>query len=121
MAYAFPVIVASLLAFYYLVNPHLSSFPIKCVWHELTHTTCPACGTQRALHELAHGHPLAALRHNYFFALSIPYAIAAILSTWYNINGRLDWLRRLVYHRRTLIAYVYAFFAWWIARNILGV
>ena len=38
-----------------------------------------------------------------------------------NINGRLDWLRRLVYHRRTLIAYVYAFFAWWIARNILGV
>ena len=73
MPYAFPVIVMVIVGFYYFVNPLIGSFPIKCVWLDLTGTQCPACGFQRAVHSLSHGKVLEALRYNYFFIISIPY------------------------------------------------
>jgi hypothetical protein len=42
-------------------------YPV-CVFHELTGLHCPGCGTLRAIHQLLHGHLMAALRLN---ALSV--------------------------------------------------
>ena len=120
MTYAFPVILILLGAFYYFVNPNIQSFPIQCPWRMLTGTQCPSCGFQRALNALAHGHVCQALSYNYFFILSIPYALIAVLVSWYNFNHRLDGLKRIAFHPTTLKAYVILFFAWWIARNLLG-
>ena len=121
MAYAFPIILIVLGIGYYFVNPLMSNFPIKCPWQVLTGTQCPACGSQRALHALVHGHWLEALRYNYFFVISIPYALIAILVSWYNFNHCFDKLKQLAFHRYTLYAYVVLFFAWWIVRNILHI
>ena len=121
MPYALPLIVLVIVAFYYFVNPLIGSFPIKCVWHDLTGTQCPACGFQRAVHSLSHGRILEALSYNYFFVISIPYAVLAILATWYNYNHVFDGLRNFVYHRYTLKTYVVIFFFWWIVRNIFNI
>lgn len=121
MPYVFPVLLVLLGGFYYLVNPFVEGFPIKCVWLSLTGTTCPACGVQRAIHELMSGHPLAALRYNYFFIISVPYAMTAVLVTWYNWHHTLDRLRTWCFHRYTLRAYVCLYFLWWVGRNVLGV
>lgn len=86
----------------------------------LTGTQCPACGFQRAMSALVHGHVGQALSYNYFFILSIPYALIAVLVSWYNFNHRLDGLKRIAFHPTTLKVYVILFFAWWIARNLLG-
>lgn len=119
MPYAFPVIIALLAVIYFFVNPLASGHPIQCPWHMLTGTLCPACGTQRALNALVHGHLGQALSYNYFFVLSIPYAMIAVLVSWYNFGNRLDWLKRIAFHPITLKAYVVLFFLWWIARNLL--
>lgn len=121
MPYAFPVILVLLGIIFYFVNPSTSSHPIQCPWRLLTGTSCPACGSQRALHALAHGNFVQALSYNYFFILSIPYALVAVLVSWYNCGHRLDGLKRIAFHPITLRAYVVLFVAWWIIRNLLGI
>ncbi len=120
MSYALPVILILLGITYYFVNPSLQGHPIQCPWRVLTGTLCPACGSQRALYALLHGHLGQALSYNYFFILSIPYALVVVLVSWYNFGHRLDGLKRIAFHPVTLKAYVIIFLAWWIARNILG-
>ncbi len=121
MPYVFPLILAGLLVVYYLVDPMQMKVALPCPWRLLTHTQCPACGFQRALHAVMHGEFLKALRYNYFFVLSIPYAGMAILATWYNVGHVFDGLRKVVYHRYVLKGYIWAYFAWWILRNVMGV
>lgn len=121
MPYIFPVIIVILVVSYYFVNPLIPSFPIKCIWHDLTGTQCPACGFQRAIHSLAHGKISEALRYNYFFVISIPYAMLAIIATWYNYNHVFDKIRYFVYHRYTLKVYIIIYFFWWIVRNIFKI
>lgn len=121
MPYIFPLLLAAIVIFYYFVNPSMKLFPIKCVWHLLTGTDCPSCGMQRALHALTHGDLKEALRYNYFFVISIPYASLAILATWYNYNHIFDGLRNFVYHRYTLKTYIFIYFFWWIVRNIYNI
>lgn len=119
MAYAFPAILILIGLTYYFVNPLVQHFPIQCPWRLLTGTLCPACGTQRALSALVHGHPGQALSYNYFFIFSIPFAMLAVLVSWYNFGYRLDGLKRIVFHPITLKAYVVLFFVWWLGRNLL--
>lgn len=121
MGIIFPMVILSLVIIYYFVNPHVTSFPIKCVWKVLTGTDCPACGAQRALHALSHGNFTEALSYNYFFILSVPYAFLAILVSWYNYNDVFGKLKEIVFHRYTLKVYVYLYFGWWIMRNVLSI
>jgi hypothetical protein len=44
----------------------------KCVFHQATDLYCPGCGTQRALHSLLIGDPLAAVRYNPLAILLAP-------------------------------------------------
>lgn len=120
MPIAFPFILAGMALLYYLVNPFMSGFPLQCIWRVVTHTQCPACGFQRALHLLVQGNVAEALSYNYFFVLSIPFAFAAVLAEWYNYNHKLEFLRRFVHHRYTLRTYVVLYFVWWILRNVLS-
>ncbi|MBR1838625.1 MAG: DUF2752 domain-containing protein [Bacteroidaceae bacterium] len=118
MPYVFPMFVLGVLVLYCLVDPLQSHFPIQCPWHLLTGTQCPGCGFQRALFALLHGQWYGALRYNYFFVFSLPYALMAILATWYNYHHIFDSLRTFVYHRVTMRVYVVLFFAWWVIRNV---
>jgi len=121
MSIAFPAIVIALAYLYYYVNPGVSRFPIQCPWRVLTGTLCPACGSQRALHALVHGQLAQAWSYNYFFIISIPYAMLAVLVAWYNFGNRLDWLKNIVFHPVVLKAYVILFCTWWVARNLLHI
>ena len=121
MALAFPVILILLGATYYFMDPASKMHLIQCPWRLLTGTLCPACGSQRALHAVVHGHWIEAWKYNYFFVISIPYALAAVLVSWYNFGNRLDGLKRIVFHPIVLRTYVVLFFAWWILRNLLGI
>lgn len=121
MPYAFPFILIGLGLMYYFVNPTASSHPVHCVIRTVTGFQCPSCGTQRAIHALAHGHIVEALSYNYFFVLSVPYALMAVLATWYNYRHIFDGLYRFVYHRYTLKAYVVIILLWWVGRNVFGI
>lgn len=120
MPYVFPIFIVILGITYANVNLEAVNYPLQCPWHLLTGTQCPACGMQRALHAVMHGSFDQALRYNYFFAFSIPYAFLVILCSWYNVNHVFDKLKLIVFHRYTLRLYVVLYMSWWILRNILG-
>lgn len=58
--------------FYFIFDPtKVAIFP-PCFFHQITGLDCPGCGAQRALHELLHGHLIAAIRFNAMFVVSLP-------------------------------------------------
>jgi Protein of unknown function (DUF2752) len=57
---------------YFILDPtKVALFP-PCLFHQLTGLDCPGCGGQRALHQLLHGHLIAAVRLNAMFVVSLP-------------------------------------------------
>lgn len=120
MPFALPIILFALIIWYYNVNPTIQHYPLQCIWKALTGTQCPACGFQRALHALLHGKIGEAFSYNYFFIFSIPLALGAILSEWYNYHHIFDRLRTFIHNSFTLKMYIVFYFAWWIFRNIFN-
>ena len=53
-------------------------FPV-CVFRFVTGYTCPGCGSTRAMHQLLHGHVVAAFMLNPLFLLAIPFLLYALL------------------------------------------
>lgn len=49
---------------FYFFDPQKTAFYPKCPFYLTTGLLCPGCGSLRALHELSHGHLVAALRLN---------------------------------------------------------
>ena len=63
------------------VDPnHAGHYP-TCPFLYLTGHPCPGCGTLRAVHDLATGHPLDALHRNPLAVLLLPVAVLA-LAAW---------------------------------------
>jgi hypothetical protein len=56
----------------FLFNPSLHSFYPRCMLYTMTGIYCPGCGSQRALHQLFHGHLETALRCNALLVLGLP-------------------------------------------------
>ena len=106
-----------LLIIYYSVNPETALWVPKCSIKTFTGYDCPACGTQRALHALLHGHFLAAVRYNPFMLISLPY-FAAVIYTTVGASETAVRLRKYVQHPHAIYTYIFLFIAWWIIRNI---
>jgi hypothetical protein len=100
-----------------LFDPATAGFYPPCPFHALSGLYCPGCGSLRALHQLAHGHLLAALDLNGLTVLALPLVLYAWLSAARTAFGR----RPLPVPRlpRTLgfwaLAVVLAF---WVLRNL---
>lgn len=69
----------------FLFNPAEHAFYPQCIFHQATGLHCPGCGGLRAVHQLLHGHLLAALRLNGLAVLSLP-LFAGLL--WRELAGR---------------------------------
>jgi len=66
------LVVTGILSLLYFCDPaHVPIYPV-CAFHLMTGLQCPGCGSLRAMHQLLHGHAVAALRLNPVFVLSIP-------------------------------------------------
>lgn len=116
-----PMLVLCIGIVYYHISPINYLCIPKCPWWLLTGTYCPSCGIQRFLHLFLTGDFFNALCVNPFLLISIPYVFLAVVGKWYNINGKLDKLNRVLYSRKVLILYIILFFSWWIIRIIFNV
>ena len=56
----------------YFFDPNQYSFYPRCLFHQTTGLFCPGCGSLRAIHQLLHGHLMAAARLNALLVLSLP-------------------------------------------------
>lgn len=97
---------------------NLSGLPwgIPCLFHKFTGLSCPACGTQRALFALLHGHPLTAWHYNYFLPFVVLLVVALAL-----LSRRKSPLYRSLTSPTALIIYGCIMLVWLIVRNLYGV
>lgn len=103
----------------YLVNPEQSALMPKCPFHALTGLECPACGTQRALHQLLHLHPKEALQYNPFLLVSFPYVALFIWTEWFDPTKKFPRLYAFCHHPYVLYLYAELILLWWIGRNLM--
>lgn len=115
------MIVVVAVAFFAFVDPAQCVWAPKCVFHTLTGLQCPGCGFSRAMHALLHGHVWQALAYNYFMVLSVPYAIAVMVATYYPDFVLVRRFGRMVLGRVAIYLYIALFFLWWIVRNLFGI
>jgi hypothetical protein len=66
--------IAAVGAVLFVFDPARYAWYPACPLHSFTGLSCPGCGTTRALHQLLHGHFLAALRLNALAVLALPVA-----------------------------------------------
>ena len=90
-------------------------FPV-CLFRFATGYTCPGCGSTRAMHQLLHGHFIAAFELNPFFLLALPFLFYALIR--YSV---IVMRGGVPHHNRLSASYIYALFfvvvSFWIFRN----
>ena len=110
---------STLLALVYLrlFNPSTSGLYPPCPFRLLTGLNCPGCGTLRGLHQLLHGHPLAALGLNPLLILMLPVMAYIFLSSAL-VAARGRGLPRVSPPPALIRAIFLVVIAFWILRNI---
>jgi hypothetical protein len=103
----------------FLVNPENTVWFPKCMFYHLTGLQCPACGTQRAIHQLMHLHFASAFRYNPFLLISLPYLLALFTVKCFAPENKLQRLRNFCHHSTTVIVYLILIILWWGIRNII--
>ena len=103
-------------AYLYWFEPGKTGFFPVCLFRFVTGYQCPGCGSTRAVHQLLHGHVVAAFMLNPFFLLAIPFLLFALIRYSSIV------MRGGVPRHNTLPApYIYALFfvvlSFWIFRN----
>jgi hypothetical protein len=57
---------------FFLIDPATQPFLPPCLFHAFTGLHCPGCGATRALHQIANGNLVAALKLNALVVLGLP-------------------------------------------------
>lgn len=117
IATGFTVFTLLALLFLRVFNPAASGLYPPCPFRLLTGLNCPGCGTLRGLHQLLHGHPLAALDLNPLLILGLPFMGYVFLSyALVTIRGR--GLPRVFIPTPLIWAMFWFIIAFWVLRNI---
>ena len=103
--------VLALLTLYFVYNPSSSQLFPKCPFHSATGLHCPVCGSQRAIHDLAHLRILDALGHNLLVILTLTFGSILFLF-WRN---KFD---RIIYHPKAPYIIFGIVGVYWILRNL---
>jgi hypothetical protein len=103
-------------AYLFVFEPGKTGFFPICLFRFCTGFTCPGCGSTRAMHQILHGHFVAAFMLNPLLLLAIPFMLFAFLR--YSVTV----MRGGVPRPNALPApYIYALFfivvSFWIFRN----
>lgn len=110
---------AGTLSFVYLMDPETSDVYPRCPFLALTGFYCPGCGTLRALHQLARGHPLAALDLNPLMMLLLPFVAYFLAShAMLAVTGRP--LREVFVRPELIWALLGVILVFWLLRNVSG-
>ena len=76
-----PVAVAVAAVLFWFDPARTPIYPV-CLFHQLTGLDCPGCGGLRAMHQLLHGHVVAALHDNAMLVCSLPLPAVVALRLW---------------------------------------
>jgi hypothetical protein len=99
-----------------LVDPNQPGHYPTCPSRLLLRVDCPFCGGLRGVHDLVHGHPMAALDHNLLLLAIVPF-LAWLWVSWLRRAGGQD-VAPPVLPRWLVVAAVSVAVAFTIVRNL---
>lgn len=111
------IILASLMLFYFLVDPASTGLVPKCPFLMMTGYECPGCGSQRMLHALLHGDLGRAWHYNSLLMLMLPWIVLLLASEVY--REKCETLYRLVNHPVCVALFCVAIVVWFFVRNFV--
>ena len=112
------MVLVGCVVFYTKFDPTQHAWMPQCPFRLLTGWSCPACGMQRALHAVLHGHFLESLSYNYFLILGIPYALALIVAEVLQSLHRGERFVHMAQHPVIARVYLVLFLVWGVVRNV---
>ena len=113
------VLLAAVAAYLFLFEPGRMGFFPGCPIRAITGYTCPGCGSTRALHQLLHGHLLAALELNPLVVIALPFLIATlVIYTRAAFQG--ETMPRISLPSKYIWIAAILVMGFWIGRNIPG-
>ena len=99
-------------------DPEQSRWLPKCLFLTLTGWKCPGCGSQRALHQLLHGHIAAAFHYNALLICAIPLVAFLFSAEW--LRDRCPRYYRVSRNPVFSWGIVVVTLLWWVLRNLYG-
>ena len=103
---------------YYRFDPARHSFFPPCPFRWLTGYQCAGCGSQRAAHQLLHGHLASAWQINPLLVVLLPYLLLGFFLEYGPIWSRKEPLRRALYGLPAIRIISMVIIAFWIGRNL---
>lgn len=103
---------------FYLFNPGQHSFFLPCPFKYITGYNCPGCGSQRALHQLAHGNLRTAFSLNPLLILTLPLIIYTLGLKIWNYIYETAYRVRIFYSNLFIFSYFAVAILYWIFRNL---
>lgn len=103
---------------FYSFNPTQHSFFLPCPFKYTTGYHCPGCGSQRALHQLAHGDINGALSYNSLMVFSLPLLFYGFGTKVWNFLFETQFRVKFFYNNLFIYGYFGIVVLYWIARNI---
>lgn len=103
---------------FYFFNPADDSFFLVCPFKYVTGYHCPGCGSQRAIHQLAHGNLRIAWGYNPLMVLSIPLVLYGFGIKSWNYLYSTDYRFKLFYNNFFVYTYFFVVLLFWILRNV---
>jgi hypothetical protein len=102
---------------YFEINPSQVNFLPKCPLYATTGIYCPGCGSQRATHELLHGHIKGVLQNNvlYFLALLLLlyHSIVLLINHFFKTK-----YESILNYKNTPMIILIVILVFWILRNL---
>jgi hypothetical protein len=105
-------------AILFCFDPTQYHFYPTCIFHQATGLLCPGCGSLRAMHQLLHGHLIAAFRFNPLLVVALP--LLAGLGMLYGVRKHRRKPAVSLFTSRWLWAMGIIFLAFSIWRNLPG-
>jgi hypothetical protein len=112
------ILVVGVFMLYFFFNPSEHAFFPNCPFETISGYKCPACGSQRAIHQLLHGNIGGAFKLNPLLVLSIPLAIYGIGIKYWNYMFLTNYRFKLLSNTFFIVGYVLTVLLFWVFRNV---
>lgn len=103
---------------FYVYNPSDGKVFLSCPFKLISGYNCPGCGSQRAIHQLLHGHFETAFRLNPFMVLSLPFIIIGLGNKIRNFIFNTSHRFSLFYNNTFIYTYFAIALVYWVVRNL---
>jgi hypothetical protein len=107
----------SFITLFYFWNPENNILFPKCLFYSATNLYCPGCGSQRAIHQILHGHIFTGLKYNYligFLTLVLGYMLYVFIIKEYFKKPIKNVFHKPIATKLILLVVI----LFWILRNI---